>query len=132
MASSQSLTGVLTPVKTPALKRIGQSISVTLLTENTSAHALSSHVLSRSVPFTALHQFSQRGATFAPSTPTPACQGLVISSPAEQPVLERHGGESRPHCEGDQTSRGEGSSGGVQSWHCWCYWVSWSSCKPEV
>lgn len=30
MAKSNSLTGVITPVKTPALKRIGQSISVTV------------------------------------------------------------------------------------------------------
>lgn len=32
VAKSNSLTGVITPVKTPALKRIGQSISVTIHT----------------------------------------------------------------------------------------------------
>lgn len=43
MVHSQSLTGVITPVKTPALKRIGQSISVTSLTSTvTPAVALSS------------------------------------------------------------------------------------------
>lgn len=39
VAKSNSLTGVLNPVKTPALKRIGQSISVT----NTNTLAVQSY-----------------------------------------------------------------------------------------
>lgn len=84
-----------------------------------------------SVPFAALHQFSNRGSTFAPGPPAPAPQGVVLSSPEEQPVLERHRGESRPYCEGDQASRGEGAEKKntcENSPRC-CFWVSWSSCR---
>lgn len=92
MAKSNSLTGVLTPVKTPALKRIGQSISVSVH-KHTHTHPihvqndLSVHTFSHSTLFAAVYQFSHRGSTFAPG-PAPSLEGLVIPTPAQQPMLE--------------------------------------------
>lgn len=117
MAKSNSLTGVITPVKTPALKRIGQSISVTV---HKRLHApvvmppgFCRQTFHRSALFTAVHQFSHGGSTSAPSTPASPHKGLVISTSTQQPVLERHCGESRSHREGDQASRGEGGATGL-------------------
>lgn len=116
MAKSNSLTGVITPVKTPALKRIGQSISVAL---HTSTHRRAPTHLSlcnwlfcvrewnSSAPFAAVHQFSHWVPTFDPGPAASSHEGLVVSAPAQQPVLEWHRGESRPHGEGDQASGGE-------------------------
>lgn len=92
VAKSNSLTGVLTPVKTPALKRIGQSISVSVH-KHTHTHPihvqndLSVHTFSHSTLFAAVYQFSHRGSTFAPG-PAPSLEGLVIPTPAQQPMLE--------------------------------------------
>lgn len=118
VAKSNSLTGVITPVKTPALKRIGQSISVTMhkhahtpvSTQNEKQMSFCTQAFSRSALFTAVHQFSHRGPTFAPGPPALPHEGLVISTPAQQPVLEWHRGEPWPHREGDQTSRGARTS----------------------
>lgn len=60
-----------------------------------------------SAPVAALHQFSHRVPTFDPGPTAASHEGLVVSTPAQQPVLEWHRGESRPHGEGDQASGGE-------------------------
>lgn len=60
MVHSQSLTGVITPVKTPALKRIGQSISVTSLTSPVALPAVSLSARTCSVALS----HSQRSISF--------------------------------------------------------------------
>lgn len=50
VAKSNSLTGVITPVKTPALKRIGQSISVTVTQTRACSCCYVSRFLQTDVP----------------------------------------------------------------------------------
>lgn len=121
VAKSNSLTGVITPAKTSAFKRI-QSISVcpppspegsmpagAIAAAHVTILFLLFFCFARCAPprLAALHQFSHRASACDLGPAAAPRQGLVLPSPAQQPVLERHGGESRPHGQGDQTTGGE-------------------------
>lgn len=67
MGKSNSLTGVITPVKTPALKRIGQSISVTVHKHTRAPVAIQITLMCRcstTLPPTFSLFFSQRSISF--------------------------------------------------------------------
>lgn len=127
VAKSNSHTGVITPSKTPALKRIGQSISVTThkcynRTINNSVNCTPRFLCVVTFFFffffiTAVYKFSYRRTSVPPASPTQSEEGFFISTSAQQPVLEWHCGESWAHREGDQTSRGGDSYYSVDSLH---------------
>lgn len=135
MVHSQSLTGVITPVKTPALKRIGQSISVTSLTSPV-APAVSLSARTCSVALSR----SQRSISFR-SEARPLPPAHLRQRPKASSFPRRRNSQ----CWSDtveshdltvkeikrQEVRGEGMGGGCLLSYC-CYWVSRSSCKPEV
>lgn len=134
MVHSQSLTGVITPIKTPALKRIGQSISVTSLTSPVAPPAASLSARTCSVALS----HSQRSISFR-SEARPLPPAHLRQRPKASSFPRRRNSQ----CWSDtveshdltvkeikrQEVRGWGG-GGLLS-HC-CYWVSRSSCKPEV
>lgn len=146
MAKSNSLTGVLNPVKTPALKRIGQSISVTNTLAVQSYKVTSEWVLgfcitvSCSSLFSAVYQFSYRSSTFAHSPPAFTDKGLLVSTSPQQPVLEWHCGKSRSDCKGNQTARGALNKNLVIKIPCYysrmclgaCIWVKLCGCGCRV